>query len=141
MKYVKFRLTLKNKKEYLFIKNWCTGLPGIINLLRIMGNVDGYSEIQNYINYESSSINGYDNLCLCHGDGSILLADYIFNSNLHCEELLNTNIFMSYNCQSCSMLSGIGGILTFKQAAKSSSPFLLSWLLGLNDFRNHTYKG
>lgn len=139
-RYVKFLLTLKNKEEYLFIKNWCTGLSGIINLLRIMGNVDGYSEIQNYVNYESSSINGYDNLCLCHGDGSILLIDYIFNNNLYCKELLNKDIFMSYKYQSCSMLSGAGGILTFKRAAKKSSPFLLSWLLGLNDFRSHNYK-
>ena len=134
--YVKFLLTLRNKKEYTFIKNWCTGLPGIINLLRVMGNVDNYSEIQKYIEYESSSINGYDNLCLCHGDGSILLADYIFNNNRYCEELINRDIFVSYKYQSCSMLSGVGGILTFKQSAKTGSPFLLSWLFGLNDFRN-----
>lgn len=135
-KYVKFLLTLRNKKDYIFIKNWCTGLPGIINLLRIMGNIDGYSKIQNYIDYESSAITEYDNLCLCHGDGSILLADYIFNNNLCCEELLNRDIFISYKYQSCSLLSGASGILAFKQAAKRSSPFLLSWLFGLNDFRN-----
>ena len=134
--YAKYLLSLCGNTKYMFINNWCTGIPGLLNLLKITNYEEELSELVNYIDYEFESIHMDGNICLCHGYGSIALADYAFNVKKNNIKAFSDSYFASHKFDSYSMLTGVGGILALNRSIQKASSFLLDWLFGVNDFRN-----
>lgn len=132
--YANYLLSFTDNANYLFINNWCTGIPGLLNLMKITNHKRVFSKLSNYIDCESKSITSENNMCLCHGYGSIALANYVFNKKSCDLPVFSDYYFSVHKFDSYGILSGPGGILALSRSMQKSSPFLLNWLFGINDF-------